>query len=117
MARRLAGFPGSPQRYPWREWTDGSVWEIRRGEDFGVATESMRVNLHMRAEAVSRKVRTRKVTDDRGEALIFQFLESDEEEAVRTAMAEDHDRAKAWMDALYADAVEIYERARHEVTI
>ena len=29
---------------------DGSPWEIQRGEDYDVATENMRVNLHMRAD-------------------------------------------------------------------
>ena len=38
MATRLDTFPGDdarpPRRYPWNEWTDGSTWQIRRGEDY-----------------------------------------------------------------------------------
>jgi hypothetical protein len=121
MAKRLDKFPGQtdPQRgkYPWNEWADGSVWEIRRGEDYDVATENMRVNLHLKADALARKVRTHKIADDRGEGLVFQFLESDEMEVVKMAMAEDPVGTKAAMTQLYADAINIYERARREVTI
>jgi hypothetical protein len=122
MARRRDAFPGEPQRgtpqkYPWAEWTDGSVWEIRHGEDYDVPTENMRTNLHMRATADLRKVRTQKITDAKGEGLVFQFLAGEEEEAVKMAAAEDPGGAQAAIDQLYRDAVEIYERARDEVTI
>jgi hypothetical protein len=123
MARKLDSFPGderpqAPQRrYPWSDWTDGDVWEIRKGADYDVDTENMRVNLHMRADTLFAKVRTRKVDDDRGEGLVFQFLESDEMEAVKMASAEDPRAAEAAMEQLYIDALEIYERAREEVTI
>src|SRR5580700_641754 len=83
MGRRLDTFPGElppgRRKYPWDEWTDGSAWEIRRGEDYDVATENMRVNLHMKADSLYTKVRTRKFADDRGEGLIFQFFELKEE--------------------------------------
>jgi hypothetical protein len=121
MAKRLDKFPGQPDggrsKYPWGEWADGSVWEIRQGEDYDVATENMRVNLHLKADALARKVRTRKIADDRGEGLIYQFLDSDETEVVKMAMAEDPVGTKAAMGQLYTDALEIYERARREVTI
>jgi hypothetical protein len=38
----------------------------------------MRINLHMKADSLRRKVRTHKVRDQRGEGLIFQFLESED---------------------------------------
>jgi hypothetical protein len=69
---------------------DGSIWEIRRGEDYDVDTENMRVNLHMRAEAQvpSRKVRTTKFHDGRGEGLVFQFFDAPEhEDAMPTSTA------------------------------
>lgn len=122
MARRLDAFPGEqrkggPRRYPWSEWTDGSVWEIRQGADYDVATENMRVNLHMKADALAVKVRTRKVSDDDGEGLIFQFLDPEGEE-MRNMMAEAQPaEVKDAMEQLYADAIEIYDRAREEVTI
>ncbi len=121
MGRRLDSFPGDeqshPRRYPWEEWTDGGVWEIRKGDDYDVDTENMRVNLHLKADALSRKVRTRKLVDESGERLVFQFLDSDEMEAVKMATAEDPERTRVAMEQLYADALEIYERAREEVTI
>src|SRR4051812_47093820 len=121
MAKRLNAFPGDEsteqRRYPWSDWTDGAVWEIRRGGDYDVATENMRVNLHMKADALLRKVRTRKINDQDGEGLVFQFLPNEEMEAVEMATTQDADRTRDAMNELYADALEIYERARAEVTI
>src|SRR4051794_29071360 len=107
MARRLESFPrdeqSHPRRYPWSDWTDGSVWEVRKGEDYDVATENMRVNLHMKADALLRKVRTQKVADERGEGLVFEFLRSDETEVVAMAAAEDPEATRAAIEHLYAD--------------
>jgi len=118
MGRRLDAFPGERppgrRKYPWDEWTDRSAWEIRRGEDYDVATENMRVNLHMKADSLRCKVRTRKFEDDdQVEGLIFQFFDF-EREAVVT---EHSDSTRADTELLYRDALEIYERARREVTI
>lgn len=123
MARRLNKFPadGAPstRRYPWHEWTDGSVWEIRRGEDYDVATENMRVNLHMKADGLAMKVRTKKIRDEQGEGLVFQFHNPDPEaEEARLKMTTTApDEAQSAMARLYEDALSIYERARQEVTI
>jgi hypothetical protein len=122
MARKLDTFPGLAQargqrRYPWGEWADGSPWEIRRGEDYDVATENMRVNLHMRADSLRRKVRTRKFNDERGEGLIFQFADSEEAVEARELASQHSSQTRALIEQLYADAMEIYERARREVTI
>ena len=121
MARQLPHFPRRPperhRRYPWEAWTDGSVWEIRRGVDYDVATENMRINLHMRGDLALRKVRARKVRDEQGEGLIFQFVESDEAARVRDAMAADARATRAALDALYTDARALYEWAGQEVTI
>src|SRR5687767_9340303 len=80
MAKKLESFPSDetpePRRYPWHQWTDGSVWEIRRLEDYDVDTENMRVNLHIRADSQTLKVRTKKVIDEHGEGLIFQFFDN-----------------------------------------
>ena len=77
MAERVAGFKKdrveTPRRYPWHDWTDGSIWEIRLGADYDVATENMRVNLHERAKRYVMVVRTEKVSDESGEGLRFQF--------------------------------------------
>jgi hypothetical protein len=77
MARRVESFQkntvDAPRRYPWAEWSDGSIWEIRQGEDYDVPTENMRVNLHERAKQQVMKVRTEKITDEHGEGLRFCF--------------------------------------------
>jgi hypothetical protein len=121
MGRRLDAFPGEPsrglRRYPWDEWTDGSTWEIRRGEDYDVATENMRVNLHMKADSLSAKVRTHKFDDGHGEGLIFQFFALQEAEKPGKAAARHSDGTDAATELLYQDALDIYERARREVTI
>lgn len=121
MARKLDAFPGDqtsgPRRYPWDDWTDGSAWEIRRGEDYAVVTENMRVNLHMKAEALLMKVRTKKVADEEGEGLVFQFFDPEAEEAKLKLSTIPRDELEAAMTCLYEDAMEIYERARQEVTI
>lgn len=122
MAQRLDTFPGASgprgnRKYPWREWTDGSTWQILRGEDYAVATENMRVNLHMKADAMLRRVRTRKFDDQRGEGLIFQFLDSADAQEIRQLAAQHGDEMSALINQLYTDSMEIYERARKEVTI
>lgn len=122
MAKRLDRFPdertpGSLRRYPWAEWADGSAWEIRKGEDYEVATENMRVNLHLKADALGRKVQTKKITDQDGEALVFQFIPSEEEELVAMGNNEDPKRTADALEELYKDALEIYETAREEVLI
>lgn len=123
MAPRLDAFPEddearTPRRYPWDDWADGSAWEIRSGDDYDVKTENMRVNLHMRADQMGFKVRTKKVRDDAGEGLVFQFFDPEEKEMKTViAQAETSGDVAAAMDQLYADAMDIYERAREEVTI
>ena len=122
MAKRLEQFPkdeasGAQRRYPWPEWTDGSAWEIRRGEDYDVVTENMRVNLHLKADALGRKVRTKKITDQDGEGLAFQFIPSEEEELVAMSKNNDPTGTADALEQLYQDALEIYETAREEVLI
>ncbi len=121
MAKRLNEFPDGPgnaqRRYPWPEWTDGGVWEITHGEDYDVRTENMRVNLHLKADALARKVKTKKFADEKGEGLIFQFLPSAEEELVMREKTKNPEGTAAALEQLHEDAVEIYDRARDEVTI
>jgi hypothetical protein len=118
MARRLDSFPEDggarkARHYPWDEWTDRAAWEIRSGEDYDIETENMRVNLHMKADALGIKVRTKKVRDDAGEGLVFQFFDPDEKEAKELLATAN----KTELELLYDDLMEIYERAREEVTI
>lgn len=74
MARIVQSFDDDlgTRRYPWHEWTDGNIWEIMKGEDYVVATENMRVNLHERARQHGLSVKTQKVRNP-SEGLRFQF--------------------------------------------
>lgn len=121
MAKRLEAFPDGDfrpmRRYPWAEWTDGSVWEIRKGDDYDVPTENMRVNLHMQGDAKALKVRTKKVRDQLGEGLVFQFFDPEGEEAAALLATATETELERAMDQLYDDAMEIYEVARREVMI
>lgn len=121
MAKRLDAFAaddvGEPRRYPWDEWTDGGAWEIRRGDDYDVESENMRVNLHVKADALGIKVRTRKIRDGEREGLVFQFFDPEEKEATELLTAAGAGDLGDAMDALYEDAMDLYERARREVTI
>src|SRR5690349_17590526 len=121
MARRLKSFPHdrypSSRRYPWAEWLYGSVWEIRRGEDYDVSTENMRVTLHVKADSRARRVRTKKVHDQNGEGLAFEFFDPDREEAEQLMNRVSDSEREAALNMLYDDAMNIYERARAEVTI
>lgn len=81
MARRLKAFPevrgGRRAKYPWDEWTDGSIWELKRGQDFEVPRYAMQTMLHTKARQLGLKVRTRSYESEKGdEILVFQFLSS-----------------------------------------
>src|SRR5690242_2906035 len=118
MATRLERFPddgsgGQQQKYPWDEWTDGGTWQIRQNEDYDISTENMRVNLHMKASSQARKVKTKKFSDEKGEGLIFQFIDPQGPDSGGDGST-DPDGST---ELLYRDALDIYEIARREVTI
>jgi len=76
MAKRVAALEdaNTVRRYPWLQWTEeGTIWEIRQGEDYDVPTENMRVNLHERAKHQNQTVKTRVVRDNGPEGLRFAF--------------------------------------------
>jgi hypothetical protein len=74
MARRIKNWNTPAGRYPWTEWTDGSIWEITFGEDYDVPTENMRVNLHERARLQQQQVKTAIFREGDKEGLRFQFI-------------------------------------------
>jgi hypothetical protein len=78
MAKRLKSFPkvvgGRRPKYPWDEWTDGSIWELRGGQDFEVAAYAMQAMLHGKARKLGLTVKTRSYESEQGdEILVFQF--------------------------------------------
>jgi hypothetical protein len=76
MAKRVDSFFGPDEvRYPWDDWSDGSIWEIKLNQDYLISTETMRVYLHQRAKAENKEVETHKVSGDDWEGLRFKFQE------------------------------------------
>jgi hypothetical protein len=51
MAERIEGAtePRKRRWYPWREWTDGTVWRAIAGVDFTCSAPSFQTALHQRA--------------------------------------------------------------------
>lgn len=74
MAERLESYDGfiggSHGSYP-AEWLDGSVWRLKRGEDFAVRVASLRGALHQRAKREGGGLKTRVPDED---TLIIQFV-------------------------------------------
>lgn len=85
MAERLETYDWSARRstlYPWDEWADGSIWRVKQGEDFKVATPSFAATLRARAKALDRTVNIKIEQDSRPRAgsdvkrqgiVVFQF--------------------------------------------
>ena len=74
MAERLERFPGGPTQgaHAWEEWLDGSPWLLRRGEDCEIETASMRPAASRAAKAAGKRVHTRVISDEQGEALAIE---------------------------------------------
>jgi hypothetical protein len=76
MARKLESFKEggyttpSRSRYPWDEWMDGGIWEVKRGEDFQVSEKSMASTLYAQARAKNQRVSVR-VADGK---VAFMFM-------------------------------------------
>lgn len=52
-----------PTGYPWSRWTDGSVWRLRRGEDYTVSSRSMERTIRAYASRRGRTVSVRVFPD------------------------------------------------------
>jgi hypothetical protein len=65
---------GRPAKYPWDEWTDGSIWQIVRGRDYDVE-RSIQATIFSHATYTKLRVRTRCVFVDDREGLVFQFFD------------------------------------------
>lgn len=57
---------------PWDEWLDGNPWRLKKGEDYDVATVSMRAAAFRAAKAAGKSVRTRITEADGIETLVIQ---------------------------------------------
>lgn len=91
MAEKLQEFDfkaraGRPDKYPWDEWLDGSVWKLTKADDFpGVKAETMRTAAQAAAQKRDLKVRTS--VQDEGEAVIVQSYAPEPAEATAGSKA------------------------------
>lgn len=75
MANKVDTFPAARglAAYPWEDWEDGSIWQIRHGEDFDIPVEGMSSSLYQRAKRVCKRVKVA-VRDD---TITFQFTDGE----------------------------------------
>jgi|TARA_R100000093_G_C1927285_1_gene67570 hypothetical protein len=57
-------------KYPWKEWSDGSKWLAKKGEDFKIKVSSFDQALRNKASTLGMKVRVNK---EGKRSVIFQF--------------------------------------------
>jgi hypothetical protein len=62
-------------KYPWDEWTDGSVWEITRGVDFDCDAETMRgqIKVRQRKDGTNARTSVHRGVDGQPDRVVFQF--------------------------------------------
>jgi hypothetical protein len=75
MATKLAEMPAKRRVHPWEEWTDGSVWLIKRHEDFPGKVESLRVRLYSKARELGKALDI--LVDKKAETITFRFYDAD----------------------------------------
>ena len=63
-------------KYPWKDWSDGSTWLAKKGEDFKIKISSFDQSLRNKASTLGMKVRVNKD----GNSVIFQFYKEDLDE-------------------------------------
>ncbi|MFB6548693.1 hypothetical protein [Streptomyces sp. NPDC056405] len=54
---------GAPSKYPWDEWTDGSMWHLKQGIDYQTTTKVFRDTVYNVARRRGQKVHTRELDD------------------------------------------------------
>jgi hypothetical protein len=76
MAKKLETFPEvlveRPTQYPWKEWLDGDVWELQRGPDYKVTSDSLRTQARVRANKMGGSIRASIINNGKG--LILQYV-------------------------------------------
>lgn len=72
MATKLVDMP-KRRGHPWDEWTDGSAWRIRRGEDFPGQLESMCVRLYSKAKELGKELEIKVEKED--DSIAFRFTD------------------------------------------
>lgn len=66
-------YPG--QKYPWEEWFNESIFEVRSPDDFGCSPKIMRRMLRRKAQQFGRRIRVDSFKDDYGSILYVQQVD------------------------------------------
>jgi hypothetical protein len=82
MAEKLKSFDFKRSRgsgsgrdllYPWSQWTDGSIWQLKQGRDFKPHPRIFAVYLYSRAKKHGKKV----TVQVEGDTLTLQFYDKE----------------------------------------
>lgn len=81
MAKKLKAFEfksrgGRAVHYPWDEWADGSIWQVKKGEDFFCTVDSFVAGVYNKAKLIDKRVRVNPGNDD---VVTFQFYDNTSE--------------------------------------
>lgn len=84
MAKKLNDYDftasrGRSEKYPWKDWADGSIWKLEQGKDFDCKPASFQGAAQGAAKRMDMKVRT--AVEDK--SVIVQFY--NEKEAKKNA--------------------------------
>lgn len=78
MATKIDVFPALVRQrssiYPWGEWTDGSIWQAKEGEDFVSSLKTFVQGLYAHAKRHDLKVEVRSAPGDG--VVAFRFIPS-----------------------------------------
>ena len=76
MARIIEEWPSITRtrasRYPWAEWTNGAIWEVREAEDFSSNLKTFVQGLYAYGKRHGMKVEVRTSPDDG--VVAFRFI-------------------------------------------
>jgi hypothetical protein len=81
VARRVKAFPEAvrPTKYPWADWLDGEIWELKSGEDFDGKPTNFRSVALSQARNRGGRVKTHLQKLDDGSAKMYlQFFRDDD---------------------------------------
>lgn len=72
------GPPNTPgnRKHPWEHWLDGSIWRIRRFQDFTCAIHTLRAQLYTQSRMRGKKMR---IHVEDAETLVIQAYDREEE--------------------------------------
>lgn len=70
MAEPVEDFPqGSRNKYPWKQWRNGQVWKLTRGEDFTLKMADFRSTVYAHATRYGLRARLH----SEGDIIYLQF--------------------------------------------